>query len=313
MPKVSVLIPTYNRALHLRAAIASVLDQTFQDFEVIVVDDASTDDTFAVVRSVDDARVRYLRHETNKKEAVSRNTALRAASGEYIAFLDDDDEWVREKLQRQVELLENRPPEFGGVYTGCVTIDRTSGNVVGGVIPEKRGNIFEDMIVKNWVGTPSTVLFKKECFSQVGLFDETIAFGVDYDMWIRIASKYQLDYISEPLVKYYIQSDRLSTNHELVICGLENQIVKYGSLFRKSSKGLSRRYRIIGTLYCYTGDLKKGRQALLRAIRINPFELRQYFNLCTSFFGPRNFIRLKKIFRQAIIANRMTNRSLSGR
>ena len=296
MPKVSVIIPTYNRVEHLRAAIASVLEQTFQDFEVIVVDDASTDDTLDVVRKIRDPRIRYLRHETNKKEAMSRNTGLRAATGDYIAFLDDDDEWVADKLKLQVELLENSPPEFGGVYTGCVTVDRKSGSVVGGVRPEKRGNIFDDMMVKNWVGTPSTVLFKKQCFTQVGLFDETIAFGVDYDMWIRIASKYQLDYIAEPLVKYYIQSDRLSTNHELVIRGLENQITKYGSLFRKSSKGLSRRYRIIGTLYCYTGDLKKGRKALLRAIRTNPFELRQYFNLCTSFFGPRNFIRIKSLF-----------------
>lgn len=305
MPKVSVIIPTYNRSHHLRAAIASVLEQSFQDFEVIVVDDASTDATEDVVRSFCDSRVYYLRHEANKKEAASRNTGLRAATGEYIAFLDDDDEWVPEKLQLQIELMENRPPQFGGVYTGCVTIDRESGSVVGGVTPEKRGNILDDMIVKNWVGTPSTVLFRKECFSLVGSFDESIAFGVDYDMWIRIASKYQVDFIGEPLVKYYIQADRLSTNHELVIRGLENQIIKYGSLFRKSSKGLSRRYRIIGTLYCHTGELKKGRQALLMAIRTNPFELRQYFNLFASFFGRRNFIRIKSFLVRQLFPNRL--------
>jgi glycosyltransferase involved in cell wall biosynthesis len=295
MPNVSVIIPTYNRSDHLRAAILSVLGQTYQDFEVIVVDDASTDDTADMVRNIRDPRVRYVRHSTNRREAETRNTGVRSAIGEYIAFLDDDDEWLPQKLQREVELLEKSPAEVGGVYTGCLNVDRSSGRVRGRVVPTKRGNILEDMAVKNWVGTPSTVLFRRECFARVGLFDESIAFGVDYDMWIRIAAAYRIEYISEPLVKYYIQGDRLTTNHELVIRGLENQLIKYRGLFCKSREGLSRRYRIIGTLYCYNGDLKKGRRSLLKAIRTNPFELRQYFHLCTSFLGPRNFLRIRSL------------------
>src|SRR5258705_10332336 len=110
MPKVSVIIPTYNRAECLRSAITNVLNQTFQDFEIVVVDDSSQDHTREVVNSLDDKRIKYIRHERNKGVAAARNTGVSNAKGDYIAFLDDDDEWFPEKLKKQCAVLEASSP-----------------------------------------------------------------------------------------------------------------------------------------------------------------------------------------------------------
>lgn len=118
MPLVSVVIPTYNRAEFLPRAVESVLRQTVDDFELIVVDDASTDDTEAVVERFDDPRVEYVRHGTNRGGSAARNTGIERSSGEYIAFLDSDDEWYPRKLERQVEELRSRSDEWVATYCG---------------------------------------------------------------------------------------------------------------------------------------------------------------------------------------------------
>src|SRR2546429_9117536 len=125
MPKVSVIIPTYNRAEFLCSAITSVLNQTFHNFEIIVVDDASQDHTREVMNSLGDKRIRYIRHEKNKGVAATRNTGLVNAKGTYIAFLDDDDEWLPEKLQKQFNLLESCQNIVGVVYTGAFVVRKS--------------------------------------------------------------------------------------------------------------------------------------------------------------------------------------------
>src|SRR5262245_7125063 len=112
-PAVSIIIPTYNRTGFLRAAVASALAQTLHDFEIIVVDDASKDDTERVLRHFEDSRITLIRHEINRGVAAARNTGVENAKGKYFAFLDDDDEWLPNKLNRQFELLESSPKLVG--------------------------------------------------------------------------------------------------------------------------------------------------------------------------------------------------------
>ena len=126
MPKVSVVVLTHNRPDMLCRAVSSILNQTFQDFEIVLVDDASTDNTPEVVRGLGDARIKYIRHKENRGEAAAANTGVTSSSGEYIAFLHDDDEWLPEKLGQQVRLLESSPPTVGAVYTGFLRIDRST-------------------------------------------------------------------------------------------------------------------------------------------------------------------------------------------
>jgi glycosyltransferase involved in cell wall biosynthesis len=294
MPKISVIIPTYERAASLARAINSVLEQTFRDFEIIIVDDASKDNTREVVKAIGDQRIRYLRHERNQKEAGARNTGVSNARGEYVAFLDDDDEWLPDKLRRQVDLLDRSPPYVGVVYTGSIKIDRGNGKTFR-VTPTKRGNLFEELLIHNCVGTPSTILLKRKCFETVGLFDPNIVFGPDYDMWIRLAEKYHFECIPEPLIKYYIHGERLSNNYSLMISGIEAQMKKYSRLFGLNSRGFSRRYSVLGIYHCYNGDPAKGRQALWDAIKLYPFEIRHYYNFCLSLLGAKTFKRIKML------------------
>src|SRR5262245_48882666 len=151
MPKISVIIPTHDRAHFLPGAIFSVLNQTFQDFEIIVVDDASNDNTSEVVAAFNDERIRLLRHETNKGGSAARNTGILNAQCDYIAFLDDDDEWLPDKLAKQVNILFASPPEVGCVFTGYVMMDRTSGRVIDHWLPTKRGDLSKDLLMNNCV------------------------------------------------------------------------------------------------------------------------------------------------------------------
>jgi len=293
MPKVSVVIPTHNRAEFVKAAIQSVLNQTYQDFEIIVVDDASKDATAEAVNSFQDGRIQYVRHETNKGEAGARNTGVMNAIGQFVAFLDDDDEWLPEKLEKQVNLFRGSSPIIGVVYTGVIEIEASTGRIIGQRIPVKRGDIFKDLATNNWIGAPSSVLLKRECFNKVGLFDENIDYGLDYDMWIRISKKFHFEYIEEPLVKYHVHENKLSTKYAHMISGYEAQFRKNGSLFALDSKAYSQYYSDLGVLYGCTGNIAKARGAFVKAIRIYPFQIRPYRNLCLSLLGAGIFNRLR--------------------
>ena len=188
-PRVSVIIPTYNRAHLVGRAIQSVLDQTYDDFEVIVVDDGSTDNTMEVVSGFRDERIKYIQHPVNKgTPAAARNTGIRAARGELIGFVDSDDEWLPEKLQKQVDKFGTSSINVGLVYGGYCVIDDQTKRMIRQVYPRKRGYMLREMLRMS--GPPTSVLtplVKADCFDRVGLFDETMIFAEDWDMFVRIA------------------------------------------------------------------------------------------------------------------------------
>jgi glycosyltransferase involved in cell wall biosynthesis len=290
MAKISVIIPTYNRAGFLRTAIISVLNQTFQDFEIIVVDDASTDNTPEVVTHFGDERIKYMRNNTSKGAAGSRNVAIMSSTCTYIAFLDDDDEWLPKKLQMQTSILEKSPMDIAGVHTRIIQIEKVSGKIFSQEIFKKNS---EDIFQGNYI-TTSSVLLRRSCFERVGLFDENMPTSNDYDMWIRISKKFRFEYIDEPLVKYYIHEARLTDNYDKKIKGMEILLKKYGEMFSLNSKHYSDQYFHIGVFYCYNGDVRKGRKAYLKAIWLYPYKLQYYFNFCLSLTGANNFKKLKK-------------------
>jgi glycosyltransferase involved in cell wall biosynthesis len=289
MPKVSVIIPTCNRAELLRSAIESVLHQTFQDFEIVIIDDASRDHTPEVVTNFKDTRIKLIRHQVSQGAAEARNTGIMNSSGEYIAFLDDDDEWLPDKLQIQVDLLENSSPEVGAVYTNRFTIDRASGRV----LHERNSKISLDISKGNFI-TTSSVLLRRKCFEEFGLFDKNIPAVEDYDMWFRMSKKFSFELIEKPLIKYYIHENNISFNYEKKIRGLEALYKKHHNLFKLNPKNYSRKYLNLGVHYCYNGEPHKGRKAFKKAMRMNPFEIRNYFNFCLSLLGAKRFRKIKK-------------------
>jgi glycosyltransferase involved in cell wall biosynthesis len=298
MPKVDVIIPTYNRAEFLQAAIGSVLDQSLRDFTLLIVDDASADDTQAVVKAFDDQRIKYIRHTVNRGEAVARNTGLSTGNAEFVAFLDDDDEWFPEKLRLTVDLLENRPSKVGGVYTGLFIVDRSSGIIQGCKLAERRGDIYLDMVSRNVLFTPSTVLLRRECFEKLGLFDESIPWMLDYDMWIRIAKEFHFECIKEPLVKYHVHKNRISNNASIRAKGLEAVLKKHRDFFSLDRKVHSRLYRDLGFAYGENKQFANAWKAGLTATKLHPFQARAYVDslklIGLSVGGRNNYMRLKQ-------------------
>jgi len=300
-PTVSVIIPTYNRAHLIGRAIQSVLNQTYQDFEIIVVDDGSTDNTKEIVKSLDDKRIRYIRHKENKGGGAARNTGIKAAIGEYIAFLDSDDEWLPEKLECQMKVFKNAGSEVGVVYTGFIYIDELGEYTNGQHIPEKRGWIYEDILVENCVGTASTVLVKRKCFEKAGLFDENLPSCQDWEMWIRLAREHQFDFIEDPLVKYHIHKSRISTDLEAKIKGITIVIDKFSGEFTSRRKIYSQRRFSIGNLYCHLGNMKRGRKEFLKAIQIYPFNLKYFVYLISALFTSDICMKLTRIKRRSLV------------
>lgn len=213
MPKVSVILATYNRAYILESAIRSVLDQAYKDFELIIVDDGSTDDTEKLVKHIGDARIVYVRHEKNQGLAVSRNTGIRHAQGEYLAFQDSDDIWVAEKLERQVTLLNNAPQRVGVVYG---LLEKTLKDGLVTIVPSdevrvREGNIFKEILERNFI-TMQVALVRAEYVHEVGLFDPELNWLEDWDFWIRFTHKYEAVHDPVIYVRARILGDSLTSN-----------------------------------------------------------------------------------------------------
>ena len=201
-PTVSVVVPTFNRASLLPRAIDSVLAQTFTDFELLVVDDASTDETAEVVRRYADPRVRYLVQPHNTGVAGARNRGMRAARGDFIAFLDSDDEWMPEKLERQIGLLRGTSPSVGLVYSGVESV--REGGVPTIEPAGARGDIYREMLHRNVIhGGGSNVVMRRQVIATAGFFHEGLPAIEDYEYWLRITRFFEVDAIDEPLVRYH--------------------------------------------------------------------------------------------------------------
>jgi glycosyltransferase involved in cell wall biosynthesis len=293
-PAVSVVIPTHNRRGLLPIAIRSVLVQTFQDFEVLVVDDASTDATIDLRREFCDSRLRWLQHDTPRGGAAARNTGIVHSRGEYIAFLDDDDEWYPTKLARQMDVILNSPRQVGAVYTGYRIVDRASGAVRERITPSRRGDLHADLLASNPIGGASSVLVRRACLDKVGLFDERLPSLQDRDLWIRIARQFHFDYVEEPLLNYCAHPTRVWTDLEALTTGLERMLEKYGSspAFRRYS---SRRYLEFGVRLCRTAQIRAGRRALLKSIALDPFRVKAYLFVLLTLLGGRTFAAVRDV------------------
>jgi glycosyltransferase involved in cell wall biosynthesis len=286
LPLVSVIIPTYNRAQLLSRAVRSVLDQTYQNLEITIVDDASSDQTGEILKQFRDPRIKYLRHEENKGGSASRNTGIRVARGKYIGFLDDDDEWMPSKLECQVEHLENNG-RVDVVYTGLSVRDLKSGKRVGKVVPQKKGVIFGDLLGDNYVGTTSSVLIRRERLEIDNLFDEGMPSCQDWDMWLNLSKKCMFDYIQEPMVIYHIHEERITTYDESALLGRKMIFEKYKDEIMSNRVISGKHHLMIGSLYCRLGDMKRGREEIRRSIQLRPNNVMGFITYFASLFGAK--------------------------
>lgn len=219
IPAVSVVIPTYNRLKSLPRALESVLRQTFQDIEVIVVDDCSTDATWDYLQSVKDPRLKIIRHETNRGGGAARNTGIKAARAELIAFQDSDDEWLVTKLATQVEEYRRAgSSEYGAIYCAKITNGEGKFGVYGPrevqymPLPgydKTSGDISRELVRRAMIST-QTLMARKDLLEQIGGFDETLKLGQDWDMTSRLSRITKFLFVDKPLVLCFTSPDSIS-------------------------------------------------------------------------------------------------------
>lgn len=213
---VSIIIPTYNRAAVIKRAIDSILKQTYSSYEVLVIDDGSTDETKSVVTGIQDARIRYIGLKENRGVAHARNVGIQEAKYDYIAFLDSDDEWLPDKLELQMQRMEMGQDNVGMVYCrmGGVLRDGTGRFICPHQSYEKEtleGDMFRLLLLNNVIGMP-TVLVHRKCLEQVGGFKETLGCLEDWELILRIARRWRIGFVDNFLVEVHKMPGGVSTN-----------------------------------------------------------------------------------------------------
>jgi glycosyltransferase involved in cell wall biosynthesis len=272
-PAVSVIIPTYNRGYCLARAVQSVLGQTFADFELIVVDDGSTDDTAAVLAGFSDPRLRVVRHPANRGVGATINTGIREAAAGLIALQDSDDEWLPEKLACQVAIMQAGGESLGVVY--CDQWRFRGGEKSYFASPHLTpadGIVFDralDDALYN-IGNQS-LLIRRRCFDEVGFYDESLRRNEDLDMLIRISRRFHFHHIPEPLLNYNVTADSVTARGEAE--GIRTQealFAKYLDDLRRNPALLAKRAYWIGSFHMRKGEAAKGRAFLGTAARARP-------------------------------------------
>lgn len=207
---ISIIMPTYNREGLILHAIQSILGQTYTNWELIIVDDGSTDGTLQVVQSVNDQRISYIKNEKNMGAALSRNKGAQLANYNYLAFQDSDDAWRSDKLEKQMGYL-SKHAEFDMVYSSFVNhhLDGSKVLVPNRQIGEREGKLLPTLLVNNVIGTP-TILIKKETFENNGGFDGTLSALEDWDFVLRVSEASPIGFLSEVLVDAYQTEGSLS-------------------------------------------------------------------------------------------------------
>ncbi len=213
-PKVSVIIPTYNRADLLPRAVNSVLSQTYHDYEIIIIDDHSPDNTQDVIAAFSDPRIRSIRHQTNRRQSAAINTGIASARGEYIAFLDDDDEWLPNKLEGQVQILDASANDVGLVYGWMDSIEDSTGRETPTYRNTTEGDIFEDSLALNIPGPTIVLLVRSSVAREVGGIDASLSRYNDADFICRVSQRYRVAVLPEVVAKAHFdhEHERMGDN-----------------------------------------------------------------------------------------------------
>ena len=322
---VSVIIPTHNRSFLLKRAIQSVLDQTYPKFECIVVDDASKDQTPDVISSFEDDRIKYFLHEKNKGASAARNTGIRNSAGKFIAFLDDDDEWLDTKLEKQVTVLEKLPSKYGMVYCWMDYYDSKE-KIIFEHHPTLQGYVFTQVLDAQRLGGCPTLLVRQNVIDEVGGFDESLLRGNDGDFIRRVCRKYEVDFVPEVLVKVHTAYGlgRISDNDKE---GLKNAIIGEKAKLKKFGKELFELPKIrahillkIANHYSALGQKAKANQLEREAIQLDkkillkkfylsfPHFIRPYFRYLFGFGRKLQIALIKLNNRSTLIKQRFLDR-----
>lgn len=291
MPKVSVLIATYNCAALLPQAIDSALRQSYRDFEIIVIDDGSTDHARAVVEEYQKQypeKIRYI-YQENQGLAIARNTGIKAAQGGYLALLDADDIWRPDRLEKGMETIESGPG-IGLVHANITRVDE-NGMTLSTPLRDLKyltGPMFENIFLRKADISCPTVLFRKACCDEVGLFDPRLArLGCeDRELWLRIARKFRIVYIDRVLALYRVRLNSMSNNQQKMLKARLYVVDKFfpsGKNGRLRRLALAKIYRDLGDEHLFRRQFEHAKEQYWKSISSNPFSFWTWVNLGKSF------------------------------
>jgi glycosyltransferase involved in cell wall biosynthesis len=296
---VSVIMPTYNRGHLISRAIESVLGQTYENIELIIVDDGSTDNTPKIVEKYleEQRNIRYFYQKKNRGGNVVRNIGLKEARGQFIAFLDSDDEWLETKTAKQLNVFHSSTANnLGLVYCG---VNFIFPNRLEHLLPSLRGDALEKILIENQiVGGGSSSLIKKEVFDKIGLFDESDSLrrggAQEYELWIRLVQFYELEAINEYLLNYFVTDDSVtlqSSSTPLLKARSRQYIVtKHIDLYKRFPNALAYRTFVIGSYYLTGNKRIKASSNFLKAFFLSKSS--SYWQLfIASLFGEKSFLK----------------------
>lgn len=273
---VSVILPVYNRSRSLRASAESVLQQSFRDLELIIVDDASTEDLEPIVRGLGDDRVRYIRQPVNGGASRARNTGLAAARGRFIAFQDSDDLWLPGRLARQVELLESLPPSVGAVTGFKILYGRDGAHTYGPgrvtCAPPAAGrlDLEEDQVRRFLMGNRISLqnaVFRRDCYPDIRWFDPCAKANADWEFTARLAQHTRVFEEIEPVVLAFISADSISTNSRKKIMGLLRIMKKNGPVLARYPDAHARMQTLMARMLFRIGKRRLAWRFLVAALR----------------------------------------------
>jgi glycosyltransferase involved in cell wall biosynthesis len=283
MATVDVIIPAFNAARYLPFAIESVISQTFDDWQILLVDDGSTDNTGDVVApfvSRYDSKIKYIKQE-NRGLPAARNTAIRESTSEFLALLDADDVWLPCRLQDSMKVLAEHP-QAGLSYGLIVRIDPDGrlGSTWAGNLKDVEGRIAPHIYMRNVDLPCPTITFRRRCIDEVGMFDEGMSATEDRDLWLRIALRYEVVFVPKVLAYYRMSPNSMSTDPRRMLQAQEQFIRKhYGSEgcgLRSRQIALARCHRQQADNYKMRGQASAALQSSLRAVILYPLDIDHY-------------------------------------
>jgi glycosyltransferase involved in cell wall biosynthesis len=262
-PNVAVVIPTYNRNSKLQRAVDSVLRQTYENWELYVVNDAPENSIQDVIP--DDDRIECIQHDENKGAPAARNTGIRMSKAPYIAFLDDDDAWKPEKLERQVNAFRELSQNYGLVYTGRDVVKNDT--VVKIHHPDTTGEVFDELLAGNFIPSETPVV-RRECIERIGGFDTELESSQDFDLWLRIARYYKVSAVPDSLaIAYQGHEDRISKNMRRKYSGKMRFINKYREDLEENPAAMSTHLKQLGVYTMLINRPAESRRYLIDSLK----------------------------------------------
>lgn len=266
-PLISIVIPTYNAAKTIERTLKSVLAQTYSNFEVLIINDGSKDETLEIISRIQDPRIQVFSY-VNKGLSASRNRGITRANGKYITLLDADDMWTADKLEAQLNALQKNP-KAALAYSWTDYIDEQDQLLHRGCYVKANGNIYSKLLIANFLESGSNPLICKWALDEVGEFDCSLSNGADWDMWLRLAARYPFVCVAAPQVLYRVSEKSVSAN----VQGMEKcclQIMERN--FANAPVELQHlKHQSLGNLYLYLAfrvvEVSQSRQSSLLAIR----------------------------------------------